>query len=435
MEVVSEDSVSVVAEELGVNAESVLSQVAAEVEYQLRHLVQDAGKFMRRARRQRLTTKDVENALRVRKIPVVHGFGFSKPDKFKFLQYQNLYFLEQEDVDLARILEDSEQLFLPKKVPLRPSFGIHWLAINGVQPTIAENPHLLEGQGTAKEKVKSDPQHGIAKHVLTKELQIYYEKVVLAVVEAALGNSAAAESVYASLAVDPGLQQLMPYLAKFIFDQVNKSLSNLALLKSVMRLTRCILVNPNLDKELYLHEMMPVIMTCIVHRRLCTSPFQDHWSLRDAAATLIPLVYAQYGDTYQNIKPRIQKTLKDALDDKFRRPLTTQYGAIVGIAAMGPLTVQAVLLPIMSKLLKRYNRALRKSKSILERREAQHCIGALQAAFGSYLRACASPDLAKAILLEEHAENARAVANAAGEATIPWQPHTPATDSTLFLFV
>ncbi|GBG33736.1 Transcription initiation factor TFIID subunit 6 [Hondaea fermentalgiana] len=382
----------------------------------------------------RLTIDDVENALRVRKIPVVHGFGVSKPDRFKFLQYQNLYFLEQEDVDLGRILEDSEQLFLPKKVPLRPSFGIHWLAINGVQPTIAENPHLLEGQGTAKEKVKSDPQNGIAKHVLTKELQIYYEKVVLAVVEAALGNSAAAESVYASLAVDPGLQQLMPYLAKFIFDQVNKSLSNLALLKSVMRLTRCILINPNLDKELYLHEMMPPIMTCIVHRRLCTSPFQDHWSLRDAAATLIPIVYGQYGDTYQNIKPRVQNTLRDALMRK-DRPLTTQYGAIVGIAAMGPLTVQAVLLPVMAKLLRRYSKAMLRSRSILERREAQHCVGALQSAFGSYLRACASPELSKAILLEEHAEMARAVALAAGEATIPWQPHDAASSSHLFLFV
>lgn len=438
MEVVTGESVTLVAEELGVDASSVVSEVAAEVEYKLRQLVQDASKFMRRSRRKQLKTADVEHALRVRGWGSLHGFGYAEPEKFKFLQHQHLFFLEDEDVDLAKVLDDSEKLFLPTKVPLRPSFGLHWLAVDGVQPTIAENPHLLESQQdslSAKAQVRSDPQHALAKHELSKELHIYYEKLVTAVIDTALGNRAAAESVYASLASDPGLQPLMPHLSKFVFDQVNKSLTSLALLTSVMRLARCVLVNPNLHKELYLHQLMPPILTCIVHRKLCATPFQNHWALRDFAASLVPLVCSQFGDTYKDIKPRVTKTLRDALLDK-ERPMTTQYGAIVGIAALGPLTVQSVLLPVLRKLLNRYNKVVaNKTTTILKRTEAHNCLGALQAAFGAYLRACASPapTLARALLLEEHYKPVRAVASAAGEATLPWTASASTSHLNLFI--
>lgn len=220
----------------------------------------------------------------------------------------------------------------------------------------------------------------------------------------------------------------MPYLSKFIFDQVNKSLSNLRLLQSTIRLAKCILINPNLDKEVYLHQLMPPILTCIVHRRLCSSPFEDHWSLRDFASSLIPIILVQYGELYGNLKPRITKTLHNALFGNDRKPMTTQYGAIVGIASMGPLTVQSIMLASMKKLFNRYYKTLAQasktetdySRLVIKQLEAQNCIGALQAALGCYLRACSSPALSKAILLEEHLPTVRDATFAAGEAAIPW---------------
>jgi len=463
MEVVSEQSVVAVAQELGINADAVLSQVAAAVELRLRSLVADAATFMRRSKRQRLTAGDVRCALRTRRWPQLHGFAHQENGKSRFLAADGVFFVETEDVDLEKLLRDAEEVFLPRKVPLRPSFGVHWLAIDGIQPTVAENPRLVESQqGSAEEQLRSDPNRDIVKHTLTRELQIYFEKVVLAVVDAALGNNAAVESVFASLSADPGLQQLMPFLAKFIFDQVNRSLSNLPLLKSVMRLTRCILSNPNLDKELYLHEMMPPILTCIVHRRLCMSPFEDHWALRNFAATLIPQICSQYGSIYPDIKPRISKTLREALLNS-ERPMTTQYGAIVGLSVMGPLTIQNVLLPVMKRLLHRYYNAVVAAqqhvtkytidseqevlngnakfmkdelrKYLLMHLEAQNCIGAIQNALGSYLRACHSKVLQNSILLEEHMKLARAATVAAGEPCIPWHALSPPHSTHLQLFL
>jgi len=273
-------------------------------------------------------------------------------------------------------------------------------------------------------------------------------QVISAVLDCARGNRGAAEAVYASLAVDRGLQALMPYLSKFIFDQINKSLSNLNILLATMRLTKCILVNPNLEEESYLQQLLPPILTCIVHSKLCSSPFLDHWSLRDFSSTLIPIVFAEYGELYSHMKPRVTKTLYDALcgSKTKKKALTTQYGAIVGISAMGPLSVQSVLLPLMKPLFIRYHKILAQNITeihsvekkyeimTIKRTEAQNCVGALQSALGIYLRAQSVPALSKALLLQEHLEILYGAAEAAGESVIPW---TPACDrsSHLNLFI
>src|SRR5262245_22559211 len=39
-----------------------------------------------------------------------------------------------------------------------------------------------------------------------------------------------------------------------------------------------------------LHQLMPPILTCLLGKRVCSLPTDDHWSLRDTAASLVALV-------------------------------------------------------------------------------------------------------------------------------------------------
>jgi hypothetical protein len=39
---------------------------------------------------------------------------------------------------------------------------------------------------------------------------------------------------------------------------------------------------------------MPAILTCVVGKRLCEDPADDHWSLRDFAAGLVSRVCSAY---------------------------------------------------------------------------------------------------------------------------------------------
>lgn len=64
------------------------------------------------------------------------------------------------------------------------------------------------------------------------------------------------------------------------------SLSNRRLITSLT--SRCLLCMPFL---LQLHELLPVIMTCVVSRTLCARPeAEDHWSLRHEAGKLLAVM-------------------------------------------------------------------------------------------------------------------------------------------------
>ena len=90
--------------------------------------------------------------------------------------------------------------------------------------------------------------------------------------------------------------------------------------------------------------MMPVILTCIVGKQLGNDPAENHWDLRDSAAVLLRKICNTYKSSYGTIKPRVIKTLIRALLDP-SKPLTTHYGAVVGLSALGHETVKLMVLP------------------------------------------------------------------------------------------
>jgi transcription initiation factor TFIID subunit 6 len=89
---------------------------------------------------------------------------------------------------------------------------------------------------------------------------------------------------------------------------------------------------------------MPAIISCMVGKRICENPKDDHWSIRDFAARLMALVCQRYGKTYHTMQPRITKTLLHAFLD-VKKPMTTHYGAIVGMTQLGREVIRTVILP------------------------------------------------------------------------------------------
>jgi len=159
------------------------------------------------------------------------------------------------------------------------------------------------------------------------------------------GGAPLKEAVLDSLANDPGLHQLLPYLSQFFADEVTHNLRNLPLLGSLLRMVWALLQNEaNMFVEPYLHQWMPALLTCLVGKRLCTYASEDHWSLRDFAAKIIARICARYGTAYSSMQPRILRTLIHAFLDPLK-PLTTHYGAVVGMSALGAAVVEMLLLP------------------------------------------------------------------------------------------
>eukprot|EP00658_Telonema_sp_P-2_P063294 TRINITY_DN5201_c0_g2_i2.p1 TRINITY_DN5201_c0_g2~~TRINITY_DN5201_c0_g2_i2.p1 ORF type:complete len:200 (+),score=35.91 TRINITY_DN5201_c0_g2_i2:198-797(+) len=151
-----------------------------------------------------------------------------------------------------------------------------------------------------------------------------------------------------------------------------------------MQLVHAILSNSEqLHVEPYLHQMMPPILTCLVGKSLCQTPAEDHWSLREYSAKLVHIVCSRFGTAYPNLQPRITRTLIHALLDPLK-PLTTHYGAIVGLTALGPNTVRTLLAPNLIFYTKMLIPEL-EDKGTQKSFEAGKCFTALAAAVGSLL--------------------------------------------------
>lgn len=89
----------------------------------------------------------------------------------------------------------------------------------------------------------------LVKHILSKELQLYFEKVCEAVLSE--HNESLRAAAFSSLRHDPGLHQLLPYFVQFVSEKVTHGLKNLFTLTMMMQFTWAVLENEHLFIDPY----------------------------------------------------------------------------------------------------------------------------------------------------------------------------------------
>lgn len=87
------------------------------------------------------------------------------------------------------------------------------------------------------------------KHILSKELQLYFEKVCTSVLDEAQEDYRIAG--LASLKDDPGLHQLVPYFVQFVAEKVTHCLKELFILTQMMHVTEALAKNKSLFLDPY----------------------------------------------------------------------------------------------------------------------------------------------------------------------------------------
>ena len=421
------DTVRDVAESLGLEniSEEVLKALAMDVEYRILEIIEQAIKFKRHSKTDILTTEDVSKALRVLNVEPLYGYhdnsSLNKDVKFKKVNVpggQSVYYLDEEEVDFDKLINQP----LPH-VPRLPTFTTHWLAIEGVQPAIQQNPNLNEIRATIPPVIRgaivtslnensiqiaSSSSNGtetgeagggsrplslvkpgqntevrpLVKHILSKELQIYFDKVIGAlfhradettsepnsgavthnldgtggtVQRSAPSNQPPTEeeleeqqrlknAALTSLKSDTGFHQLVPYFIQFIAEQITHNLSNLELLTTVLEMIYALLNNPSIFLDPYIHSLMPSILTLLLAKKLggippSDSPEEIHDflektnALRNFAASLLDYVLKKFPEVYKSLKLRVTRTLlKTFLDTN--RVFGTYYGCLKGVTVL-----------------------------------------------------------------------------------------------------
>lgn len=375
------DTVKDVADSLGLTDlnDEASRNLAMDVEYRIHEILEQAVKFMRHSKRRTLTTTDVEKALRVLNVEPLYGYDVSRPLNFKEALVgngQTLYYIDDEEVDFEKLINQP----LPK-VPRSTTFTAHWLAIEGVQPAIPQNPleseirsllpasrgaitnvlnnndsavtsnnnttngHSTNNNSTSGTSSKDTEIKPLVKHVLSKELQLYFDKVIQALTnqedtEEALHFKQAALT---SLRSDPGLHQLVPYFVQFISEQITHNLNNIALLSTMLEVIYSLLSNDNIFLDPYIHALMPCILTLLLAKRIGSNNDDEHFAVRDFASSLLEHVCKNYGKAYTTLKPRVTRTLLKAFLDS-NKPVGTLYGAIIGLKNLGDEVIRIIIL-------------------------------------------------------------------------------------------
>ncbi|KAG9449345.1 hypothetical protein H6P81_009310 [Aristolochia fimbriata] len=387
MSIVPKETIEVIAQSIGINnlPPDVALALAPDVEYRMREVMQEAVKCMRHSKRTVLTADDVDSALSLRNVEPIYGFASGDPLRFKrAVGQKDLFYIDDRDVEFKDVIEAP----LPK-APLDTAVTVHWLAIEGVQPAIPENVPV-EALVAPSENKKSEhgKEDGLpveiklpVKHVLSRELQLYFDKITDLIVSKS--NSDLLKKALISLATDSGLHPLVPYFTFFIADEVSRSLNDFPLLYALMRVVRSLLQNKHIHIEPYLHQLMPSVITCLVARRLGNRISDNHWELRDFTANLVASICKRFGHTYHDLQPRVTKTLLHAFLDPMKA-LTQHYGAIQGLSVLGPSVVRLLILPNLEPYMKLLEPELllESQKNEIKRREAWRVYDALLHAAG-----------------------------------------------------
>ncbi|GFY53499.1 transcription initiation factor TFIID subunit 6 [Trichonephila inaurata madagascariensis] len=391
------ESIKIIAESVGVSnlSDEAAKLLADDVTYRLKIIIQDAKKFMSHAKRKKLCIADLDFTLKVKNLEPLYGFISKDFIPFRFASGggREIYFTEEKEMELSDIVGAQ----MPK-LPLDISIKAHWLSIEGVQPTIPENPppvskdqQKMESMDPAAKlpKIGSSPtnkgsKEDIAKHLeivrlkqlatheLSVEQQLYYKEIT----EACVGSDESRRSeALQSLASDPGLYQMLPRLSQFISEgvKVNVVQNNLALLIYLMRMVKALLDNQTLFLEKYLHELIPSVISCIVSKQLCTRPDVDnHWALRDFASRLIAQIAKNFNTTTSNVQTRVTRIFSRALANE-KMPLASHYGAISGLSELGPEVVRTFVIPRVKGIGERIRQCLEgPMTSSIDKSAAEH---------------------------------------------------------------
>lgn len=377
-QLLSTESIKIVAEAVGVTSlsDDASARLSEDLEHRLKETIQDALKFMRHSKRKRLTCSDLDHALSIKNVEPLYGFDCAEYVPFKHTSGggKELYYLEEKELDLL----DMINLPLPH-LPYDVSLRAHWLAVEGVQPAIPENPPSLSLEEQKKQalalalpsqndtlvqsrelkfdkKAKKKDEVGtgsvgewskikpLQAHGLSMEQQLYYREITEACI--GLADSKRQEAL-SSLSSDPGLYQLLPQLCNYVVEgvKVNAAQRKLNVLKHLMKMAKALLDNPAVSLEKYLHEIIPVVMTCLINKQLCLRPeAEDHWGLRDQAAKVLAQICKKYSNTVNSIQTRVTRVLSQALQNN-TQGLAVHYGAMAGLTELGQETIISLVLP------------------------------------------------------------------------------------------
>lgn len=179
------------------------------------------------------------------------------------------------------------------------------------------------------------------------------------------------------LTCDFSIRYLAPHLTEFIKQTVclNLVCSDLTLLIYSVRMTKNLILNPHVDVKLYLHDLIPAVLSCALSKRISKYYYDNHWTLRDFSTYVIATICHVYSNEMNKIKERVISVYLQPIYNN-SMPLTSLYGGLKGLTSLGEEIIKIHIIPNLYMLGKRVYKILENKNYKSEDKqgilEAQH---------------------------------------------------------------
>ncbi|XP_064621498.1 TAF6-like RNA polymerase II p300/CBP-associated factor-associated factor 65 kDa subunit 6L [Lineus longissimus] len=328
--ILSKESIKMMAEEAGHNEipDEVAAILAEDVAYRLREATHSSCQYMRHAKRKKLTADDFNKALRHSDVEPVFGQSSGEPVNLLCTRELDIFFPEDPEISLIEAADDD----VPVCHPGQTSVKGHWLAVEGTQKGV---PVSQNGQGKTNGKVTK---------LISEDLLVYYDNMTKAI----LSNEEELMKVaLADLRTNAKIVPLLPYFVNFVSYGVKKVSHDITQLTKLLHTIKALTSNTSLylEPKPYLNMLVQGVMYCVTEPLAASiNPLNDHWRLRDYAARLLAQITRQWNSPLNQLLYKNTQELRDILNDG-TRPLSSHYGAIVGLVALGHEAIERILFP------------------------------------------------------------------------------------------
>ncbi|XP_037729659.1 transcription initiation factor TFIID subunit 6 [Drosophila subpulchrella] len=290
------------------------------------NLLDEAGKYMRRTRAQRLDLSHIQHAVRM-------------DDDLSM----DIFFRQVVSGVCPRHLLEEKARVVGGALSTEPG-PVPLVSGQESEPEIPLDPANSHSGWLKAEQVLLKPNK---RYPLTKEQQSFFGLVT----EACVGTSETRrQRALQTLSTDPSLEVLLPTLSAFIAEMTISHLAqeNIAILFYLMRMVRALVANSRLNLLQYLHLILPAVLTCQLTK--LSPDLEKQWALREYCGNIIAHILRRFDASEHIILPRVIGVYKRALT---KEPLATVFGAVIGLGKMGSHVVRACILPEIPHLSKR----------------------------------------------------------------------------------
>ncbi|CDW53577.1 Transcription initiation factor TFIID subunit 6 [Trichuris trichiura] len=310
-------------------SQAVMRELDDSVHCMLHEVIEAAKIFTKNGKKQEVTCADINHALRLKGQEPLNEFLGPSFGLFRLAVCESQPCGTSKD----KVIDFDEVVQSPPPTTEAYKIKGHWLAIEGVQPLIPENPapdsaellpaaklpHLEKNCEQDKELCL---QRGVVQHKLGTE---------------ALQNIASMK----------GVESLLPRLSVFIKEGVVCSIAeaNIIQLTYLMRIANALNSNLQVNMERFLHDILPAVLSCIVSRKLCLkTETGKQWGLRQYAGNLLIQLCRRYNSSTYCLQYRVTDFLaKRWLDES--ASMAMAFGALYTIGNMGHDAIRNVILP------------------------------------------------------------------------------------------